>query len=228
MTDASIKERISKLLAKATGTNNEHEAAAFMAKVDELLDLYQLELWELGDQSDPMGINVVEGLNGASDAWKINLGNSVAAYFGAQMIRTRFRFKQGKHKAMFRVAGRESARVTVEYMLPFIIGQIKQQARTLKDENPGVSEMVLVRRVANALRIRIWKLINDRENTRTAARQERALVVVDELQAFLDAEFANLKTSVTRPVVVHDDARAAAEKISLNRQATGEKQKRIA
>lgn len=49
-----IKARIMALLAKANGTDNEHEAEAFLAKAMELMQQYQLDVSDMVDADDPI------------------------------------------------------------------------------------------------------------------------------------------------------------------------------
>jgi hypothetical protein len=84
-TDA-IKRKIQALLAKANGTDNEHEAEAFMAKAMDLLAEHQLDLGELVGDDDPILHHV--GLKQASSghAWRWRLYSAVAQFYGCKSI----------------------------------------------------------------------------------------------------------------------------------------------
>lgn len=220
MTDnlESIKTRIAKLLAKAEGTDNPMEADAFMAKVNDLLEEHQIELHEIrqhsGRDTDPMGKQEGETNLYASIKWARDVAGVLARYYGC-----RFVFWRNGNHFVYEVIGRESARVTFELMLPFVISQAKVQAKRCWRENFGQTLPVWEREVGQALFVRIWELVakNDMRREELAAK---ALVPVDDVQAFMDANY-KVRTGKSLKLNYGREARSAAERVSLHQQATG-------
>lgn len=222
----TIKARIAKLLAKAEGTSNQFEADSFMAKVNELLEEHQIEMHEvrakIGADNDPMGKQDGETNLYASIKWARDVAGALAQYYGCRFVY----WRRGNHFA-YQVIGRESARMTFEIMLPFIITQTKLQAKKLWAEQGGQSLSVWEREVGQALYLRIWRLVPKAEERRDELTKN-ALVPVNDVQAFMDAEFGELKKGKTVKLSFGNAARDAAEKVSLNVQTTQAKTKRIA
>lgn len=223
MTDLSkIKTKIAALLAKANGTDNENEAAAFAAKAHELLEAYQLNLFDLGE-SDPMGKVGIHSGNGSTPTWKAHLINSIAKYYGCRLIRNKFQggaFEMNLH-------GRESARITVELMVPFIFDQCRKAAKELRKEGHAGTTEHITRLITNALTTRIYMLSleeaakaknNAGEATMEGRAARNALTTVNELDAYIDSLYSNLKAGSSKRKMTSDAAREAAGKVSLNRQ----------
>lgn len=222
-----IKDQIAKLLAKAEKTDNVHEADLFMSKVNELLEKYQIEMFEIrahaGIDNDPMGHQEGELNVYASMMWAKLVVHMVARYYGAKVI------WEGKKKnhLPYRVFGPESARVTTELMLPYVVSQVRQQARVFSQET-GRTASIAQREIGQALVMRIQRMI-DAADLRRAELQSRALVPVDTTAEFVEDYYGgNIKRNKGRPLRFGQGAEAHAEKISLNRQATGAGHKQIA
>ena len=234
----AVKAKIAKLLAKAQGTDNENEAAAFMAKVEEMLDEYQLEHWQITSHADPMGFDMLYEGTSSSPTWQRHLLGATAQYYGCKMVRRRGLWKlkktgKGGSSDNFEldVIGRESSRVTVQLMYPFIVEQCRQAGRKLWNEGHGGTADQLTRRVANALVFRIYRLIDERERAPVTAvstsKNARALVVVNEIKAFVDGQYGKLSSGIARARSTTHAATQAASGISIERQVRGEGQKRI-
>lgn len=219
----SIKKKIAALLAKAEGTNNQFEADAFMAKVNELLEKHQIEMHEVrmaqGDQ-DPLGKERGTTNIYASMSWATDVAGALARYYGCQVVY----WRRGNHTT-YEVIGRESARTTFELMLPFVLSQTKQQGAHLAREY-GKTPSVATREVGQALTIRIYKMIPKVEEHR-AELERNALVPVTDVKAFMDAEYGEIKTAKSKQFNYGEAARRAADKVSLNVQATGKHVKLI-
>jgi hypothetical protein len=227
MTDLkTIKDKIAKLLAKAEGTDNVHEAEAFMQKVNALLEEYQIEMFEIrahkGVASDPMGHQEGEFNVYASMMWAKMVLHMTAKYFGAKII------WEGKRKnhLPYRVFGPESARMTTELMIPYIVSQVRQQAR-LYAQDFGRTASVAQREVGNALSMRIARLLADAEAHRSEL-QSKALVPVDTTAEYVDDYYGGgLKVGRRSRKGYGFGAEDYADKISLNRQATAVGRKQI-
>lgn len=212
-----IKKQIAALLAKAEGTDNEFEAATFMAKVNELLERHQIEMHEVrnaGEDSDPLGRE--EGTTNlyASMGWARDMAGSLARYYGARMIY----HKVGNHY-QYTVLGRESARMTFELMLPFVISQVRIEAKRLLDTHKQGTRSIWERQVGQALWVRISQLLPKVEAHR-AELTANALVPVSDVNALVEREFPDMRKGKDRKVSYSSEARNAAAKVSLHHQAT--------
>jgi hypothetical protein len=240
-TDA-IKRKIQALLAKANGTDNEHEAEAFMAKAMDLLAEHQLDLGELVGDDDPILHHV--GLKQASSghAWRWRLYSAVAQFYGCKSIHVDVgymtnpdgsfvRNKAGKLIEGYeqRLVGRESAIITTDLMYPWIASQVRAKAKEVAAIT-GMSEQGQAKRVAAALIQRIYRLIADakRAEPQTAAARN-ALVILDQVTAKYEEMYPPSTTTTMTNSRSRSDSlsRAAAEGIGLYRQTGGKAQARI-
>jgi hypothetical protein len=214
-----IKTRISALLAKAKGTDNEHEAAAFIAKAEELLELYQIDLSELGDASDKVKQHVGIDADGKWVAsWHRQVYRALARYYGCKSIKvaTNKGYRQ-------EVVGRESAIVTTDLMFVFIKGECNRLGRELKANGGAPTDANGARLVGNVLATRVFTLIREREardeaNPSTAAAKN-SLLVLDQVVALykeLYPDVTLLKGTKTKSTA---SARELADTIGLHRQA---------
>lgn len=221
MTRESIKSKIAALLAKAEGTDNQFEAATFMAKVNELLERHQMEMHEIrasmGDK-DPMGFQKGETNIYASAIWIRNVGGALAVLYGCTLIYRRM----GNHTT-YDVVGRESSRTTFELMLPFIVSQVRVQAKTLISK--GLTKSVAEREVAQALEHRIWLLSRKAVEQREVA-VGKGLIPVSDLKAAVAEYFPDLKEARPRNLDFGRLAEEQAAKISINIQATDKQDKK--
>lgn len=223
-----IKDKIAKLLAKAEGTDNPFEQMMFMGKVNELLERYEMDMFEIrahaGIDNDPMGEQQGEFNVYASMMWAKMTLHWVAKYYGARIV---WNPKQKNHLP-YQVFGRESARVTAELMIPYVVSQVRQQARRYKQDNPRtydwkpMTDSVAQREVGMALASRLSRLANENEAKRNDLAS-KSLVPFDATQAFMDNYFGanGLKHSRKSKKGYSGAAAAYADKISLNKQATG-------
>jgi len=206
-------ERITKLLAKAEGTTNEAEANTFMEKVHSLLEEHNISLHELGDQDDPIvqdeNIQVNRPLS-----YAVNLVPALGRYYGCQTVTSR-----GRKTNQFFVFGRQSATTTLHLMTPFVLSQVRQQARRLHNEGKSPTYGKALTAVANALTVRVnklWEAEQVREEQRVASGG-KALVPVDLVQAKVD-ETMDTVTTKSRMKGFTKGAKDAAERIGINRQ----------
>lgn len=220
----NIKEKIQKILAKANGTDNEEEAAIFLAKAEALMEQHQIDLDDLGED-DPMGRYV--GLTGTSSSptWQRHLLNVVAKYFGATTVRT---LRGGAFE--LHILGAESARMTVELMWPFILEQVRKEGRK-EAKAMSLSSEQAIRRVANALTIRVQEILaSERERkveTKTVAARNALVVRGTALSNYLGEQFPHLVKTKSRGIGTNDIARQAAGRVSLHRQTGGASTLRI-
>lgn len=217
-----IKEQISKLLAKANGTDNKEEASVFMAKVEEMLTKHQLEIGDV-IKNDPMERTVVFIAPIAAREWHKNVPDIMCRYYGCEMIMI------GQRGATLMTAiGRESTRVTAELMIPFVINQLRDAAKQYRADT-GYSMRRSMDDVSAAFWLRVRKLIDARETVEKAhGKDDRALVLINEAKAWMEAMFPDLKIEKSKPLKITDLAVAAADKVSLDLQVGGKKEPTLA
>jgi hypothetical protein len=227
MTTDSIKSKIAALLAKAESTENEFEADAFMAKVNELLEKHQIEMHEVRQardiDTDPMGHQDGETNLYASIKWARDLAGGLARYYGCKFIY----WRRNNHFA-YEIIGRESARTTFELMLPFIISQVRIQARRCYGINTmGKTLAIWEREVGQALWLRVLKLATTND-IRRADLESKALVPVNMAEVYFNNRHPDCKTDRNIQLKFGQTARDAADKVSLHHQATGRHTKLLA
>lgn len=232
MTTTKVLDRIRKVLAKAEGTNNPAEAAAMMEKVEAMLAEHNLTLLDVAanDSTDPMGTDKRATYCWVSNSWIKPLAGRLARLYGCRIVTA-----QHKNKIYISISGRESARVTWQLMLPFVIDQVKREARNLREGDiyTGLSVKGVgsyERAVGNALTDRIGRMVmeNERRDADRVAGGERALVPVDMLQAEIERAWGGgLITSKGRGISTTRAARTAAGNVSLHRQTSGSTVRKI-
>ncbi len=224
MTQDKIKTRIQALLAKASSTEHEHEAAAFMAKAQQLLEEYQIDLGDLQDAGDPVRI-FRDGLEMTrkDPTWVKKLYSALAILYGCKVVYAPARVR---NQDGFRIelTGRESATTTTELMFPWVKSQCLAAGRALSKDYPELSSSQHARRVGNALVQRIYRLAaqNKAEGPKTEAAAKNALVTVDRVeQVFNDEYGTGLKNARSGWTITNAAARQAADGIGLSRQVNG-------
>lgn len=234
-----IKSIIQALLAKAKGTDNEHEAEAFLAKAMEMMQQYQLDAADLADADDPI-INHM-GLSRAKSghAWRWKLYRAVGALYGCKGIYVDCFLKNedgtyqvDKHGRLiegyeYRLVGRESAIITTDLMYPWIVEQVRAHAKRLAPMT-GMSEQGQAKRVAAALIARIWTLVNEqKEKAPRTEAAKNALVIMDEVEAAFARHFPETTLMKARRTVSDRLSREAANSIGLHRQTGGKSQLKL-
>lgn len=220
MANDKIKAKIAALLAKAEGTDNPFEAETFMAKVNELLEEHQIEMHEvrkeMGRDDDPMGKDRGDTNIYASILWARQVAGILASYYGCKFI-----YWRKRNHFIYDIIGRESARTTFELMLPFIISQVKLQAKRLWLTNGDEQSLsVWEREVGQALYSRINQLYWANKPRREEL-ESKALVPVDDVQAYADSIYSDVKIKKAPKLKYGYEAQEAAKRVSLHVQATG-------
>lgn len=222
---SDIKSKISKILEKANSTTHEGEAAALIAKAEALMAKHQIEAFELGDNSDPVGMTQGVQAQSGPIAYKSHLQLALAKYYGCRAIRK----MQDRRIWIVELVGAESARITTELMTDFVWQQCNAEARKIAKAE-GIKPGPVQRRIINALCARIYDLVADRQETtpKTKIAQKNALVQVDAIEAWITKHYPNLSSSKGGRRSTSEQAKKAAAGISLHRQTGGAAQKRIA
>lgn len=223
---SNIKTKIEKILAKAKGTNNEAEAAVFLAKAEAMMEEHQINIFDLGED-DPIGQYV--GLTGtpSSPTWQRHIMNQLARYYGARCVRSRV-YRNGREEFDLFIAGPESARITTELMYPFILEQIRKLGRE-SAPSMGLKPEAAIRRVANAFAHTLAQKNAEKDVRKpaTATAAKHALVTVNALDAWMDEQWPSLTKGRGRATSTNAAAREAAGKVSLHRQTGGASALRI-
>jgi len=214
-----IKARIAALIAKAKGTDNEHEAAAFIAKAEELLEQYQIDLSELGDESDK--VRQHSGLDADGKwvaSWHRHLYRALGQYYGCKSIKVNT--MKGYRQEL---VGRESAIVTTDLMFVFIKAECNRLGRELARDGGAPTDANGARLVGNALVQRIFKLIREREErdalAPSTAAAKNSLIVLDQVVALFEQLYPDTKDGRRIHMSSTSSARELAEGIGLHRQA---------
>lgn len=213
----ALIEKIKAILAKAASTEFEHEAALFADKARQLMEQHQIDVTDL-EHDDPVDISKPYSATTSAPSYKKHLWTSLAKYYGC---RTVLNWTSATEYTVD-VIGRESARITLELMFPFVMEQVRKAAKRIYDEKKHLGELTVercVRSVANALILRIQEEIANREPPKaTTQGGKNALVTMDAVQALIERTYKHLTSGSKRGIGTDGAARAAAKGISLNRQ----------
>lgn len=214
-----MKKIIAQLLAKAKSTDNEHEAAAFIAKAEDLLEQYQIDLSELGDESDKVRSHTGLDADGKWVAsWHRHVYRALGQYYGCKSIKVHT--AKGYRQEL---VGRESAIVTTDLMFVFIKGECNRLGRELKANGGAPTDANGARLVGNALVARIFKLIREREERDLDAPQTAAaknsLIVLDQVVALFEQLHPDMKMGKMSGTKTTASAKELAGSIGLHRQA---------
>jgi hypothetical protein len=226
MTDLKkITSRIQALLAKASSTEHEAEAAAFMAKAQQLLEEYQIDLGTLADNDDPVHVfKAGLQMTDKDPSWIKKLYSALGTLYGCKVV---YNPMWVRNQPGFRIelTGRESSTMTTDLMFPWVKSQCYAAGRRLAKEYPSMSAAQHSRRVGNALVLRIYRLCQETKAApKTEAAQQNALVTIDRVEQVFMEEYGEVEETKTRPISTHQAAVNAASSIGLHRQVDGSTQ----
>jgi hypothetical protein len=211
----SIVTKIKALLAKAKSTDNEHEAIAFMQKAEELLEAHQLGLSDL-DTEDPISAHFRRASSNGSGDWADFLYSACAAYYGCRLVVHTLDYKGLKRES--EVFGRLSAVVTLNEMHSYMVATVRRLGRQHADEWSLKPDQA-ARRIGNALVTRLRGLAQ--ANSINTTTRNNALLVVDPIQALIDATYKNLTSTKSGKRYTSVAARGVAAGIGLSSQVAG-------
>jgi len=128
MSDESLKEKISKLLAMSE-SDNEHEAGIALSMAQDLMDRYHISIEEIG-LGDCEGISEGEPIMSAGRIpdWKSLLINDIANFNGCRIIKRLGTGAKGKRGSTLAIYGRPSDIEAVRFLVTFAILQITRFA----------------------------------------------------------------------------------------------------
>lgn len=209
-----LKTKIAALLAKAGGSDNQHEAEAFAAKAQQLLDEHQLSIGDV-IKTDPIERTVIAVGPKTAKPWHARLPQIVAKYYGCDLVSW-----HENGVIAYTAVGRESARITAAMMYPFIAEQVRAKALEYQKVT-FFSRKRCMNDMTDAFYKRLLLLIRAQETTAAATGgHSRALVHVDEAKAWMNANMENLKQGKPFTVADNDITRELAAEISLAKQVT--------
>lgn len=193
-------EKIRKLRAKSQDSSTtEQEAAAFAAKVRELMDAHSVEDHELLEKEETEFSTVVYEPK-YSDPWRRMLLSAVCALYGCFVVRnTRQEVKNGRvvTKVSFEVSGIEYridiAREMFEYLCETTVRLAREYSpvrRTRLDFERGCGER---------LKERIREMRDDNQNSQTSGSTALAeLSLRDKVKLYVAERYPSLKYSKPR------------------------------
>lgn len=217
---SAIAEKIRKLIAHADSTAHPEEADAFMGKAHALLEAHGLSMLDLGKLGDdPVAVDKHAFTHSAAYGFMGSVTSAMAKYYGCELAI----FRMGKDKS-YCVIGRESARVTLTLMVPFVHRQIMNLGREGFNKGMYANRMQAVTRIGNAVASRIWDMANAAEEATVGAGRAttgvNALVPVDIIAAALAEAFPNIKEGRAVSLRTDSYSREQAEKVNLNSQVS--------
>lgn len=221
-----IEELIRALIAKAKGTDNEAEAAIFMAKAHDLLEKHQLDLGATLNADDP--VEAFDGLDQAASShkWNRELYRALGALYGCKSIRHSYYATNpktgfyGEHYQQ-RLVGRASAIMTTQIMYPWVCEQVRKEAAAIS-KRTGMSAQGQAKRVGAALIARIWQMVNEQRRNEQGPKTEavkNALATIDAVEAEYKRLYPHTETAVARSTVSDSLSKEAAGRIGLHQQA---------
>lgn len=227
-----IKRIIMGLLAKASGTDNAHEAEVFLAKAMELMQKYQLDIADMVDVGDPIISHVGLSQAESGHAWRWKLYSAVAKLYGCKSVHYGVGYRpglKGKPTPWFeqRLVGRESAIITTDLMYPWIVEQVRKAAKEIAALT-GMSEQGQAKRVAAALIVRIYDIIAAQEQNQMETPVKRnALLILDQVSAAYKRLYPEAKLVKSHGSRTDTLSKLAADGIGLHRQTKTTAQRRL-
>lgn len=217
---SNIKDTIRALLARAKSSEFENEKLTCLKQVERLLAKHAMSLDEVGADPESVIMDKAFATSYRSRSWTKHLLSALARYYGCQLMTTR-----NGSKLIYTVAGRDSAVETLRLMWPFVLEQVKGAAYGLRDEDGGTLDSHM-RMIANALSVRVSGLTKDKPARKRAYPTAFALTPVDEIEALWEKHFAGFKMSKPVTLGTRAAAKAAAGRISINRQTKSDSARR--
>lgn len=182
----AMLDRVAKLRAKAQGTDNEAEAAIFLAKVAEMLakhnlDEAMLDARDSDREQGPIGRHNFG--QRVPDAWRERIVTGVARVYFCKIT---FGLKNGKADPHdWRFNGREHNAIVAMAMAEYLFATVKRMAR---EYSPISREQKNFRKgAADRLYNRLYKMAEDARPKGPIPESNRmALMVIDEDRAVAD------------------------------------------
>lgn len=222
--DEKLATKIKALLAKAEKTDNPHEAAAFTAKVHELLAKHRLTIGDLKDADDPMDRTTVRLKYG--EVWREQVAIAAAQYFGCVTVFSDST-KINRNGRLVRdpivyVIGRQGARTTASLTIPYLLTSVLRAARAMNESYKTPKFRKDLRAVGFALADRLIKLTEEgKKKEAQGGVGGNWLVPINEAEAAKNKMFDNLRETTPAAPTIFARHVNAANGISLVDQVNG-------
>lgn len=239
-----VIDKVRKLLAKSSGTENEHEAAAFLAKAQSILAEYNLSLSDVSieeQSNDEIVISSTDDLT-SSQPWRRSIATACASmyfcryfwyykYFDRPNAKNDGSYKRmDEHNFVGAAHNVEVAKLMFEYLHTTVERLAKEGAKKVPS-NERSKYITTFRHVCTQrLCKRIWHMINEAKNNQTSTASGTTMPAVadlydtlmEQIARFMDENFGEMETKKVKPVVSslegYHDGRVAGSTISLNTQ----------
>jgi len=146
------------LLAKANGTENEAEAAIFMARVAKMLQDHNLQEADLAtsDATEPMIQRTVNSVDW--NPWRIEIIDALANLYFGKMYITRELYK-GKLRRAIVIVGRPHNLDITESMFEYLVKTTQRLAKAYSSDRKDILQFE--KGCGMRLASRVWKLVRD-------------------------------------------------------------------
>jgi hypothetical protein len=222
----SILTKIKALLTKAASTNNQHEAAAFAAKANELMEKYQIDVDSIRNTDDPVGRDKIYQTVNAAAGWRRQLAGATARYYGCRVVHTVDPHKRNGFGTEVEMFGRESARVTALAMLPYFITTVGNLCVQMSKET-GWTRAKCANQIGMELANRLRTLAPAMERGNEAVTGKNALIRLDEVNAMVEAAYPHLRKARAPKFTTSSRAAELANSVGLSGQVGSRSAMRI-
>lgn len=236
-----MKQKITKILEKASSTTHEAEAEALLLKAKRMMEEHQISAFEIG--SDPFTrVQSAPFQKGTQAQLRYDLQAALADYLGLRVVISTKRRRSGERipYAYWQFIGPESGLATLEVMFPFVWKQVLELVRRSVESRGNFYEMVgtlrrkdpealrksdhrkLTKDTVHALTLRLAYLRTRDEET-TPSNTKNALVLIGgELDAYVANLFPDLKEAKGVTLNPSDEALRLAQAVRLELQVDAE------
>lgn len=238
----TMKQKITKLLEKANSTTFEAEAEMLLAKARSLMEEHQISMFELGE--DPFETRQSGEFQKETQAQlRYDLQASLAEYLDMKVAILTFDRRPGERlpQAVYEFVGTQSSQITLEFLFPFVWGQIlrlvKEAVRVgitdlqmslshqacIREDWPSIERRThrkLLKDTTRAMQVRLDQLIEDRKGKpqEDTAAANALVKIGGELEAFYQERYPNLGPGKERVVAPTAAACYLANQVRLDTQ----------
>lgn len=230
MVDQAIQDRIAKLLAKAKGTSNEHEAAIFMAKAAEMLAEHNLTEAMIAaresGKDDPIGRYAYEK---KLYVWHKPVINALARLYFCSCV------YEKNSTGLYVFFGREANARVASSMMEYLIATIRRMSREFSQDRGDMEDFKRGAALRMTERLtELWRAQSGPSTAVVASGGNLPALYDSELkQARSAAEsyYGGLGKGKTTKITIKGAGgaagRAAADRISLNKQVSETRASRL-